>query len=131
MGGASLMDGLLRVALAGTSRTGGELPPPTMPTDELAAPSEGRSVERQVLLRAGARAIYRRAGGADDPPPPSAELTGGPVAIGPYQVTCGTQLAEGGSRAVVVAAGVAMPRTRIGDAAWWDYSRRRAGCAPG
>ena len=94
-------------------------------------PALDLAAEREIGAALAVDVIYRRAGGAGDLPPPSAELTGGPVAIGPYQVTCGTQPAEGGSRAVVVAAGVAMPRTRIGDAAWWDYARSRAGCAPG
>ena len=60
--GRVAMDELLKVALAGTSRTGGQLPPPAMPTDALVAPADDRSVERRVLLLAGARAIYRRAG---------------------------------------------------------------------
>ncbi len=56
-----MSDDLLKVALAGTSRTGGQLPAAALPVDGLVATDECSS-ERQVLLRAGARAIYRQAG---------------------------------------------------------------------
>lgn len=56
------MDDLLKVALAGTLRSGGAPPTATTPTDAL-VPAEGdHGAERRVLLLAGARAIYRQAG---------------------------------------------------------------------
>ena len=54
------MDALTRAAVAGTSR---ETPPVSgLPTDDLFAGVAGTSPDRDLLLRAGARAVYRPAG---------------------------------------------------------------------
>lgn len=57
-----MTDALLNAALVGTSRSGGQLPAPATPADALVTPSPVLGAERQLLLAAGARAIYRRAG---------------------------------------------------------------------
>ena len=71
------MDALTRAAVAGTSR---EAPPPgDLPTDGLLEGAAGMSPERLVLLRSGARAVYRTAGRAAEsgvkPPSPAPEET--------------------------------------------------------
>lgn len=54
------MDALTRAAVAGTSR---ETPPAeAFPTDDLFANATDASQEKNLLLRAGARAVYRAAG---------------------------------------------------------------------
>jgi hypothetical protein len=66
------MDALTRAAVAGTSR---ETPPASgLPTDGLLESAAGKSPERELLLRAGTRAVYRAAGlvaesGIDAPQP--------------------------------------------------------------
>lgn len=57
-----MTDALLNAALAGTSRAGGQLPAPATPADALVPPASELGAERQLLLAAGARATYRRAG---------------------------------------------------------------------
>ena len=53
------MDALTRAAITGTSR---EAPPATaLPTDDLIGSAMGTSPERDLLLRAGLRAVYRAA----------------------------------------------------------------------
>lgn len=70
------MDELLRHAIAGTARAGNALPAPGSAAERLAASAEGNAPEREILLRAGARAAYDRAGmrpvraaGEPDPAP--------------------------------------------------------------
>jgi hypothetical protein len=54
------MDALTRAAVAGTSR---EKPPASgLPTDGLFESAAGKSPQRELLLRAGTRAVYRAAG---------------------------------------------------------------------
>ena len=54
------MDALTRAAVAGTSR---ETPPASgLPTDGLFESAAGKSPQRELLLRAGTRAVYRAAG---------------------------------------------------------------------
>ena len=54
------MDALTRAAVAGTSR---ETPPASgLPTDGLFEIAAGKSPQRELLLRAGTRAVYRAAG---------------------------------------------------------------------
>ena len=54
------MDALIRSAITGTSQ---EAPPASvLPTDDLLGSAEGMSPERDLLLRAGMRAVYRVAG---------------------------------------------------------------------
>ena len=54
------MDALTRAAVAGTSR---ETPPASgLPTDGLFESATGKSPQRELLLRAGTRAVYRAAG---------------------------------------------------------------------
>jgi len=54
------MDALTRAAVAGTSR---ETPPASaLPTDGLFESAAGKGSERDLLLRAGTRAVYRAAG---------------------------------------------------------------------
>jgi hypothetical protein len=54
------MDALTRAAVAGTSR---ETPPASgLPTDGLLGSAKGKSLERNLLLRAGMRTVYRTAG---------------------------------------------------------------------
>lgn len=54
------MDALTRAAVAGTSR---EKPPASgLPTDALFESAAGKSPQRELLLRAGTRAVYRAAG---------------------------------------------------------------------
>ena len=66
------MDALTRAAVAGTSR---ETPPASgLPTDGLFESATGKSPQRELLLRAGTRAVYRAAGrvaesGIDAPQP--------------------------------------------------------------
>ena len=56
-----MVDGLLKVALAGTARAG-VLPEGATPADALVPTDGDGGVERRVLLMAGARAAYRQAG---------------------------------------------------------------------
>lgn len=56
------MDALLKAALVGTAQGGGTAVPPGTPADALASEMPGAGVERRLLLMAGARAVYRRAG---------------------------------------------------------------------
>jgi hypothetical protein len=54
------VDALTRAAITGTSR---ESPPASgLPTDDLLGYAEGKGPERDLLLRAGMRAVYRTAG---------------------------------------------------------------------
>jgi hypothetical protein len=54
------MDALTRAAVAGTCR---ETPPASgLPTDDLLGSAKGRSLQRNLLLRAGTRAVYWAAG---------------------------------------------------------------------
>jgi hypothetical protein len=69
------VDALTRAAVAGTSR---EKPPASgLPTDELFEGVAGTSPERDLLLRAGALAVYRAAGRTPEtgvaPPEPASE----------------------------------------------------------
>ena len=56
-----MVDGLLKVALAGTARAGA-LPEGATPADALVPADGDGGAERRVLLTAGARAAYRQAG---------------------------------------------------------------------
>ena len=71
------MDELTRAAVAGTSRE--TQPEGGLPTDYLFAGVAGTSPERNLLLRAGARAVYRAAGRRPEtraePPVPAPEET--------------------------------------------------------
>jgi hypothetical protein len=60
MGEAGAMT-LAKVALLGTARSGGSAPTGT-PVDEIVARLQGVSVERRLLLAAGAAGVFRRAG---------------------------------------------------------------------
>lgn len=57
-----MSDPLLTAALVGTARATGEIASAGTPTDALVAGLGGLDRERALLLRAGARAIYREAG---------------------------------------------------------------------
>ena len=61
------MDALLNIALAGTTRADGTAVAPGTPADALAAGLPDVAPERRLLLMAGARAVYRRAGRVPGP----------------------------------------------------------------
>lgn len=67
------MDDLLAIALIGTAKQPASQPPPVHPADQLVHPIEGVPPERTLLLKAGARALYRRAGRKTVPAPAAPE----------------------------------------------------------